>query len=131
MHNIICSLFLANSDKDSFILYTLAQHISSQCFSHKSSFKAHLVVGSLLLLGLLLKPILLDRRSAGLAGLALDLGNLRLVGLELAGNVGLFGGGGGLGNAELLHVALGVVGLDSGSLVGLQLAKVEVLNQVG
>jgi hypothetical protein len=85
---------------------------------------------ALLLLNRLLEPVLLHGRRAGL-GLALDLGHLALVGLELAGNVGLLGGGGRGGDAELLHVALGVGGLDGGRFVGFQLLEVEVLDDVG
>jgi hypothetical protein len=85
---------------------------------------------ALLLLNGLLEPVLLDGGAAGL-GLALDLGHLALVGLELAGNVGLLGRGGSGGDAELLHVALGVRGLDGGRFVGFQLLEVEVLDDVG
>jgi hypothetical protein len=85
---------------------------------------------ALLLLNGLLEPVLLDGGAAGL-GLALNLGHLALVGLELAGNVGLLGRGGSGGDAELLHVALGVRGLDGGRFVGFQLLEVEVLDDVG
>jgi hypothetical protein len=85
---------------------------------------------ALLLLNRLLEPVLLHGRRAGLS-LALNLGHLALVGLELAGNVGLLGGGGSGGDAELLHVALGVRGLEGGRFVGFQLLEVEVLDDVG
>lgn len=87
-------------------------------------------VALLLLLGLL-KPVLLHGRRAGLTRLALNLGHLALVGLELASNVGLLGRSGSLGQGELLNVALGVGGLDGGRLVGLQLLEVHVLDEVG
>lgn len=86
---------------------------------------------ALLLLSGLLKPVLLGGRGAGVSGLALDLRHLALVGLQLAGNVGLLGRWGSLGQGELLDVALGVGGLDGGGLVGLELLEVQVLDEVG
>jgi hypothetical protein len=86
---------------------------------------------ALLLLNGLLKPVLLNRCCAGLARLALNLGHLALVGLKLAGNVGLLGRWGSLGEGELLNVTLGVGGLDGGCLVGLELLEVHVLDEVG
>ena len=85
---------------------------------------------ALLLLNGLLEPVLLHGCGAGLS-LALDLGHLALVGLELAGDVGLLGRRGSGGDAELLHLALGVRGFDGGRLVGLQLLEVQVLDDVG
>lgn len=84
---------------------------------------------SLILLGLN-EPVLLNRGSLAASGLALNLNLLALVGGQLAGEVGLLGGLGSLGGSELLDVGLGVTGLDGGGLVGLQLAKVELLNGV-
>jgi hypothetical protein len=96
-----------------------------------TSFFSNLVsTVALLLLNGLLEPVLLHGRRAGLS-LALDLGDLALVGLELAGNVGLLGGWGSGGDAELLHLALGVRGLDGGRFVGFQLLEVQVLDDVG
>ena len=85
--------------------------------------------GSLLLL--LLEPALLG--GGGLAGgsLALNLDLLGLVGRQLTREVGLLGGGGSLGEAESVDVALGVAGLDGSGLVGLELTEVEVLDLVG
>jgi hypothetical protein len=85
---------------------------------------------ALLLLNRLLEPVLLHGRRAG-RSLALDLGHLALVGLELAGTVGFLGGRGSGGDAELLHLALGVRGLDGGRFVGFQLLEVQVLDDVG
>lgn len=81
---------------------------------------------------LLLEPVLLGERSAVLAGSrTLDIDRLRLVCVQLARNVGLLGGGRGLGDGECLDVALGIVGLDLRDLVGLELAEVQVLHQIG
>lgn len=66
----------------------------------------------------------LDRGSAGLGGLALNLDLLGLVCAELASNVGLLGGSRGLGKGELLDLAFSVGGLDGGGLVSLELAEV-------
>ena len=63
--------------------------------------------------------------------LALDLNGHALVLLEAAGEVGLLGGHGGLWRGENLDLALGVAGLDGGSLVGLELLQVELLDEVG
>jgi hypothetical protein len=105
-------------------LHILLLHINMLCSRSLVSAVA------LLLLDGLLEPVLLHGRRAGL-GLALDLGHLALVGLELAGNVGLLGGRGSGGDAELLHVALGVGGLEGGRFVGFQLLEVQVLDDVG
>jgi hypothetical protein len=72
----------------------------------------------------------LDGGSTGL-GLALNLDLLGLVCAELAGNVGLLGGSRGLGKGELLDLAFRVGGLDGGRLVSLELAEVEVLDEIG
>lgn len=81
---------------------------------------------------LLNEPVLLGQDLAILCGsLSANVGLLGLVGLELVRNVGLLGGLGGGGDGELLDVALGVVGLDLGDLVVLELAEVEVLHQIG
>lgn len=85
--------------------------------------------GGLLLV--LLEPMLLDGGGFTSGGLALDLNLLALVGRELTGEVGLLGGGRGLGESKLVDVLVGVTGLDGGGLVGLELLKVEVLDGVG
>jgi len=72
----------------------------------------------------------LDGGSTGL-GLALNLDLLGLVCAELAGNVGLFGRSRGLGKSELLDLAFRVGGLDGRRLVSLELAEVEVLDEIG
>lgn len=69
--------------------------------------------------------------GTGLGRLTLNLNLLGLVCAELAGNVGLLGGSGSLGKGELLDLTFGVGGLDGGRLVGLELAEVEVLDEVG
>jgi hypothetical protein len=92
--------------------------------------KRHLVGGGSLLL-VLLEPVLLDGGGLTSGGLAFDLNLLALVGGQLAGKVGLLGGGGGLGESELLDVLLGVAGLEGGRLVCLELAEVKVLDGVG
>lgn len=84
------------------ILYTRVANIYLlPSFTHLSSFhnsqrqlsSPNLVsTVALLLLNGLLEPVLLHGRRAGLS-LALNLGHLALVGLELAGNVGLLGEG--------------------------------------
>lgn len=73
----------------------------------------------------------LDGGSTGLSGLTLNLDLLGLVCAELAGNVGLLGGSRGLRKRELLDLTLGVRGLDGRRLVGLELAEVEVLDEIG
>jgi hypothetical protein len=85
--------------------------------------------GGLLLV--LLEPVLLDGSGLASGGLALDLNLLALVGGELTSEVGLLGGGRGLGESELLDVLVGVTGLDGGGLVGLELLEVEVLDRIG
>lgn len=90
------------------------------------------MVGLLLLL--LDEPVLDDGGGLGAGGtglLALDLDGHALVLLEAAGEVGLLGGLGGLGQAEGGDVALGVGLLDGGGLVGLELLEVELLDEVG
>lgn len=73
----------------------------------------------------------LNRGSTTLGGLTLDLDLLGLVCAELAGNVGLLGRSRSLGERELLDLALGVGSLDGRRLVGLELAEVEVLDEIG
>ena len=73
----------------------------------------------------------LNGGSTALGGLTLNLDLLGLVCAELAGNVGLLGRSRGLGKRELLDLALGVGGLDGRRLVGLELAEVEVLDEIG
>ena len=81
---------------------------------------------------LLNEPVLVGQNLAILCGsLAANIRLLGLVGLELVRDVGLLGGLGSSGDGELLDVALGVVGLDLGDLVVLELAEVEVLHQIG
>ena len=80
---------------------------------------------------LLLEPVLLGQHSVVLALGALNVDCLCLVCLELVRDVGLLGGSGGLGDSELLDVALGVGGLDGGRFVGFQLLEVQVLDDVG
>jgi hypothetical protein len=84
-----------------------------------------------LLLRLLLKPALFNRSGLTGGGLALNLNILALVGLQIIGKVGLFGGLGHSRSRELLDVGLSVAGLDGSGLVGLKLAQVELLNGVG
>ncbi|KAI6761787.1 hypothetical protein HG531_002340 [Fusarium graminearum] len=69
------------------------------------------------------------RLSGGV--LTLDLNGHALVLLQVASEVGLLGGSGGLGDAESLDVALGIGLLDDGDLVGLELLKVKLLNKIG
>lgn len=82
------------------------------------------------LLYLLLEPVLLHRGRTILGSGSLQFDLLSLVCLELACDVGLFGRCGCLGDGERLDVAFGVVGLDLGHLVGLELAEVEILHDV-
>lgn len=87
---------------------------------------------SLLLLRLLLEPILLDWCRARLRGSGtLKLHLLRLVRLQVVCEVGLLGRWRGLGKRELLDLALGVGGLDLRDLVVLELAEVQILDEVG
>lgn len=88
-------------------------------------------MGSRSLLLLLLEPALLNGGGLAGGGLTLDLDLLALVGGQLAGKVGLLGGLGGLGNSKLVDVGVGVTGLDGSGLVGLEFAKVQLLNGVG
>jgi hypothetical protein len=84
-----------------------------------------------LLLGLLLEPVIFLSGSGGSAlGLALDLDGAGLVRLELVGDVRLLGGLGRGGRRPLLYVSLRVAGLDRRCLVALELAEVQVLNEV-
>lgn len=71
--------------------------------------------------------------GGGLGGnvLALNLDGHSLVGGEVAGEVGLLGGNGGLGLVEGLDLANGVRGLDGGGLVGVELLEVQLLDEVG
>jgi hypothetical protein len=80
---------------------------------------------------LLLEPVLLWQHSAVLARSTLNIYRLCLVCLELVCDVGLLGRCGGLGDGEFLDVALGVGGLDLRNLVVLELAEVQVLDEVG
>lgn len=82
------------------------------------------------ILFLLLKPVLLWYCCAAL-GRTLNLDSLCLVRLQFARNVGLFGGCGGRGDLECLDIALGVRSLDWWDLVGLELAKVQLLDEIG
>lgn len=69
---------------------------------------------------------------AGLGGiLTLNLDGHALVLLQVAGEIGLFGGGRGFGHGEGLDLALGIGLLDNGGLVGLELLQVEVLDEIG
>lgn len=85
--------------------------------------------GSLFLF--LLKPALLNRSGLAGSGLALNFNFLGLVGVQLIGEAGFFGGLGGSRNAELLSVGLSVTGLDRRRLVGTELTEVEFLDRVG
>jgi hypothetical protein len=82
---------------------------------------------------LLNEPVFLGRQDVAVlcGALSANIGLLGLVGVELVRNVGLLGRLGSGGDGELLDVALGVVGLDLGDLVVLELAEVEVLHQIG
>lgn len=84
--------------------------------------------GSLLFL---LEPALLNGGGLASGGLALDLDLLALVGGQFAGKVGLLGGLGSGRGRELLDVLVGITGLEGSGLVGLELAKVKVLDGVG
>lgn len=69
---------------------------------------------------------------AGLGGiLAFNLDGHVLVLLQVAGEVRLFGGGGGLGHGEGLDVAISVGLLDGGGLISPDLLQVEILDEVG
>lgn len=89
------------------------------------------MVGLLLLL--LDKPVLDD--GGGLSGLgalgSLNLDGHRLVLGQAGGKVGLLGRLGCLGEGEGGDLADGVGVLDGGRLVGLELLKVELLDEVG
>ncbi len=85
--------------------------------------------GSLFLF--LLKPALLNRSGLAGSGLAFNFNFLGLVGVQLIGEAGFFGGLGGSRNAELLSVGLSVTGLDRRRLVGTELTEVEFLDRVG
>lgn len=88
------------------------------------------MVGSLLFKNGLVEPIL-NWCSGATLGLALNLGDLGFVCRKFACNVGLLGGSGCLGDGEVLDLALGIGSLDGGGLVGLELAEVKVLDQIG
>jgi hypothetical protein len=88
------------------------------------------VSGFILLLGL--EPVGQSGRGGGGARiLALDLDGEALILLQAASQIGLLGGGGGLGGGEDLDLAVGVGGLDGGELVALDALEVELLNEVG
>lgn len=89
------------------------------------------MVRLLILLGL--EPVGNLGGASALGGgvLALNLDRHALVLLQVAGKVGLLGGGGGLGDVEGLDVALGIGLLDDGGLVGLELLEVKLLDEVG
>lgn len=63
--------------------------------------------------------------------LALNLDGHALVLLEVAGEVRLLGGLGGLGHGKGLNLAGGVGLLEGGDLVGLELLEVQLLDKVG
>lgn len=87
-----------------------------------------------LILLLSLEPVSDLRGARGGLGrgvLALNLDGHALVLLQAASEVGLLRGGGGLGGAEGLDLALRVGLLDGGGLVGLELLEVELLDEVG
>lgn len=86
-----------------------------------------------LLFGLGLEPVGKGGGTGSLGGgvLALNIDGEALVFLEVAGEVGLFGGLGRLGEGEGLDLADGVGLLDGGDLVGLELLEVELLDEVG
>ena len=88
----------------------------------------NLVVDDLLLW--LLEPILLWGGNTALS-LSLNLDGGVLVCLQLLGDISLLWGGWWLGWVELEDGALGVGGLDRGWLVGLELLKVELLDEIG
>lgn len=90
------------------------------------------MLGLLLLLGL--EPV--GKGGGGAGGLrgdilALNLDGHALVLLEVASEVGLLGGLGGLGDGKGLDLADGVGLLDGGNLVGLELLEVQLLDEVG
>jgi hypothetical protein len=82
-----------------------------------------------LLLGLLFKPMVLFLHNSSFT-LSLNFHSRRLVCLQLIRDIGLFGWLRGFGSDELLHMAFGVGGFESGCLVGFQLFEVEVLDEV-
>lgn len=90
-----------------------------------------------LVLGLLLLGLEPVGKGGGGAGgllgdvLALNLDGHALVLLEVAGEVGLLGGLGGLGDGKGLDLADRVRLLDGGDLVGLELLQVQLLDKVG
>ena len=87
-----------------------------------------------LFFGLCLEPVGKGGRGTGGLGrsvLALDVDSEALVLLKVAGEVGLFGGFGRLGEGEGLDLANGVGLLDGGNLVSLELLEVELLDEVG
>lgn len=88
----------------------------------------NLVVDNLLLW--LLEPVLLWSGNTTL-GLSLELDDRVLVCLQLLSDIGLLWRGWRLWWVELEDGTLGVGGLDSGWLVGLELPKVEVLDEIG
>lgn len=89
------------------------------------------MLSSLLLLSL--KPVRNNSRSLrSLCGiLALNFNSHALVFLEVASQISLLGGLGSLGQGEGLNLAVRVRGLDNGSLIGLELLKVKLLDEVG
>lgn len=92
--------------------------------------KNALVVSLILLLSL--KPVgNLGGTGLGRAVLALNLNGHALVLLQVAGEVGLLGGGRCLGDVECLNVALSIGLLDGGDLVGLELLQIKLLDEVG
>jgi hypothetical protein len=87
------------------------------------------VLGNLLLW--LLEPVMLSLNCGTGIGLALNLDSHGLVCLQLIGDISLLWGLWRSWWVELLDVALGLGGLDWDWLVGLQLLKVKVLNNIG
>ena len=92
-------------------------------------YQHNLVVGNLLLW--LLKPVLLGWGSGAGLSLTLNLDGGILVCLQLLGDISLLWRSWCLWWGELLDAALSIGSLDGGWLVGLELLKVEVLNDVG
>lgn len=80
---------------------------------------------------LLDKPILLNGCCAGIARRALDFWGRLLVFLKTALEICLFWGLWWLWDGELLHLALGIIGLQWSWLVGLELLQVHVLDEIG
>jgi hypothetical protein len=80
---------------------------------------------------LLLEPVLLREYSVLLARSTLNFDRLCLVCLQVVRDVGLLGRCRCLWDGEGLDLALGVRGLDLRDLVVLELAEVQVLDQVG